>query len=116
MDFMLNETKITTPPMSISSQIKHDKPNQNVTNGEIKLTRLSGDISLIDIEIISKNEPADPGATRKEVGKNTFIGGDCMSNNTKNCIFDEAQLSKIKCDGNMIKIPANATNKNLACM
>jgi len=39
-----------------------------------------------------------------------------MSGNTKNCLFDESQLTKIKCDGVMVKIGAKATNKEAACM
>lgn len=52
---------------------------------------------------------------RKTVYKNTYIGGDCTKGNSKNCLFDDAQVSDVKCDGVMIKIPASATNKDLAC-
>lgn len=116
MDFMLNEVAITTAPMSIKDEIIHDKPNLNVTTGEIRLKWVKGVVSLISITIIAQQEPADAGAVRKEVFRNTFMGGDCMKGNTKNCLFDESQLTKIKCDGMMVKISAKATNKAMACM
>lgn len=116
MDFMLNEIKVETQPMGIADEIIHDKPNVNVTTGEIRLKWVKGVVSLIAIQLTAQAEPADTGAVRKEVFRNTFLGGDCMKGNTKNCLFDESQLTKIKCEGAMVKIGAKATNKDLACM
>lgn len=116
MDFMINETEVTTAPMSIKDEIIHDKPNQNVKNGEIRLKWLKGIVSIVEVDIMPVQEAADPGAVRITVAPNTFKGGDCLKNNTKNCIFDESKLSSVKCEGIMVKIGANASNKQLACM
>lgn len=116
MDFMLNEIAITTSPLSIKDEIIHDKPNVNVTNGEIRLKWVKGTVSILSVQIIPQAEAADAGAVRKEISTNTFMGGDCMKGNSKNCVFDENQLTAIKCDGVMVKIGSKAQNKAIACM
>jgi len=71
MDFMINEVEINTSPMHIENEIIHDKPNINVTTGEIRLKWKHGVVSIVSIEIIAQNDAPDPGAVRKEVSKNT---------------------------------------------
>lgn len=114
MDFKINGQLVTTAPMNVKSRITHDKPNINVTTGEIRLTHVKGKVSIVSISIIAQGESEPHSAARKEVAKNTFSGGDC-SKNTKNCIFDEAMMSAVKCDGQFVKIGARAVNKQLAC-
>lgn len=116
MNFMLNDQLIETEPLSLRDEIIHDKPNVNVTTGEIRLKWIKGTVSLISIQIIAIPGAADNGAIRKEIAPNTFMGGDCASGNTKNCVYDESGLTKTKCDGVMVKIGAKATNKAIACM
>lgn len=116
MNFMINEIKVDTKAMRIKDEIVHDKPNINVTTGEIRLKWIKGTVSIISITLTPQNEPADAGAVRKEVSKNTFMGGDCLKGNSKNCLFDESQLTKIKCDGVMVKIGSKAKDKSMACM
>lgn len=70
MKFKLNNVKIKSR-LKIGQEIIHDKPNINVTQGEIKLHRLKGHVSLIWIEIIAQNEPEDMGVIRKELPYNT---------------------------------------------
>lgn len=115
MELKLNEIELKTE-LGLNDEIILDKPNINVTESELRIKRLSGKVSLIGVEIIGQNEAADPGAVRKEVSKNTFMGGDCLKGNSKNCLFDESQLTKIKCDGIMVKIGSKAQNKAMACM
>lgn len=116
MDFDINEVKVSTAPMGVQDEIVHDKPNIAVKNKEIRLKWVAGVVSLISLEIIPQAEEEDTGAVRKQVAPNTFKGGDCLKTNTKNCLYDESQLTKIKCEGAMVKIGAKATNKDLACM
>lgn len=115
MDFMINEVPVKTEKMILNSEIVHDKPNINVTTKEIRLKWVAGVVSIISITITPQAAEAEAPAVRKEVYNNTFVGGDCMTN-TKNCVFNEAQLNGIKCDGVFVKIGAKATAKESACM
>lgn len=42
MNFKINEVDIKSPPMSIKDEIVHDKPNINVSTGEVRLKFQSG--------------------------------------------------------------------------
>jgi len=115
MDFMINEVEITTPPLGIPDEIIHDKPNFAVKSGEIRLSWKKGIVSISQISITPQEAKPDTGAVKKEVDPGTFIGGDCLKENTKNCLFDESQLTSIKCKGVLVKIGATAPNKDMAC-
>lgn len=115
MNFDINEISIVTEAMGLQDEIIHDKPNINVGTGEIRLKWRKGTVSIVQVTITPQNEPEDPGAVRKEIGKNNFKGGDCMKGNTKNCLFYDSQIAKLKCDGIFVKIDAKAP-KDLACM
>lgn len=116
MDFYINEVEVKSEPLSIKDELIHDKPNINVTTGEIRIKWIRGVVSLVLIEIMSQNEAADPGAIKKTLAPNTFEGGDCLKGNPKNCVFSENQLTTVKCTGIMVKIGSKASNKSLACM
>jgi len=116
MDFKINELDVNTPPMGLKDEIVHDKPNIIVKSNEIRLKWVKGVVSIVSVFIIPQEPDKDPGAVKKLVGPNTFQGGDCLKENTKNCVYDESMITKIKCDGSMVKIGSKASNKNIACL
>lgn len=71
MDFMLNEFKITTEPLSIADEMIHDKPNISVSSNEIRIKWIAGSLSLVSITITPQPKTNEPGAIREEVAKNT---------------------------------------------
>jgi len=116
MDFKINEVEVQTPPMGLKDEIIHDKPNIVVKSNEIRLTWVKGVVSIVSVFVIPQEPEKDHGAVKKTVAPNTFKGGDCLKENTKNCVFDESLLTKVKCDGVMVKISSKASNKDIACM
>lgn len=86
MDFMLNEIEVKTDPMNIKDEIIHDKPNVIVKSGEVRLKWVAGVVSLISVELTPIQDAADPGAVKKTIAPNTFKGGDCLKEATKNCV------------------------------
>lgn len=115
MDFMINDMLVTTAPLGVRDEMVHDKKNVKITTSEIRLKWIKGIVSFSSIEIIPQQDVADVGAVKKEVFKNTFIGGDCLKDG-KNCLFDETQLTLVKCDGVFVKIGAKATVRDMACL
>jgi len=71
MNFMLNELLVETQPLGINDEIIHDKPNVNVTTGEIRLKWVKGTVSIVSIQITVQPGAPDAGAVRKEVAPNT---------------------------------------------
>mmetsp|Transcript_36492 Transcript_36492/g.79515 ORF Transcript_36492/g.79515 Transcript_36492/m.79515 type:complete len:221 (+) Transcript_36492:174-836(+) len=114
MQFRINEVEIDTEPMPISGEIIHDKTNINVTTGKIQLTWVAGSVSLVSIEIAAQQTPSAGSAVKKEVARGTFLGGDC-NDNSLNCLFDEAQLTTVKCDGIFVKIGSKVSVPEMAC-
>jgi len=72
--------------------------------------------SISYIIITPLESPAEPPKVKNNLGSNSFYGGDCFNGNTLNCVFDQSETPKIKCDGLIVKIPAKSNNKQLACM
>lgn len=113
MEFKINEVEVKTE-LEYQNAITIDKPNINVKSKEIRIKYISGTVSITHITITPQKKKAEIGVIKKEVAKNTYEEGDCLSN-TMNCVFSENQLKDIKCSGVLVKISAKASNKNLAC-
>lgn len=112
----INDDYHEPDPMALDDEITIDNPNLSVTNREIRLKWVKGDINISEIEIIPQNIPLAKGGPKEEIAKNTFAGASC-TDNPLNCVFSDSDLNEIKnCKGKFVKIGGDAENKNLACM
>lgn len=118
MNLLINGIALDSDPLDLSAELTQDKTNINVSEGTIKIQMKegSGPVSIVGIDIIPQAKPAVPLAVRKEVSKNTFIGGDCKTNGL-NCLFDVNEITdKEVCKNNvLIKIGSKAKSKECAC-
>jgi len=102
--------------MGIDDEIVIDNPNLGVSNREIRLTWIKGDVSLISLSIIAQNPKKEIGGPRVEISRNSWIGPSCFEE-PMNCIFAENEVNDVKnCPGTFVKIGGKAQNKNIACM
>lgn len=112
----INDEYHEPEPMEIDDEITIDQPNLSVTDREIRIKWVKGDINISEVEIIPQNIPLEKGGPRLEIGRNTFSGASCVES-PLNCVFADSDLQQIKsCKGKFVKIGGNAQNKNLACM
>jgi len=87
-----------------------------ITTGEIRIERLDGYISMIEVIVEALKEDVDKAPKSKvssNLGLNTFVNCSKKDDN-QDCIFEATDLPDLICDGMIIRVP-HYEDMQIAC-
>jgi len=84
-------------------------PNLEVTNEEIRISRLSGYISMLEVDITLNPKPKSKESiklVKTKRGFTVFLNCSLIDTNT-DCVFEPEVIPDVKCAGILVRVPSD---------